>query len=44
MVLEAGEIAEFDTPRALLSKQDGVFKKMCESSADWVDLRAAAGA
>lgn len=32
MVLEAGEVVEFDAPLTLFNKSDGVFKGMCESS------------
>jgi ABC-type multidrug transport system fused ATPase/permease subunit len=35
LVLDAGQIAEFDEPRALLSKPGGMFKEMCKKSADW---------
>jgi ABC-type multidrug transport system fused ATPase/permease subunit len=39
LVLGAGEILEFDTPRTLLQKQGGAFAKMCRASADWRTLR-----
>jgi ABC-type multidrug transport system fused ATPase/permease subunit len=32
MVLDQGIIVEFDTPRELLSKQEGVFKSMAEET------------
>ncbi|PFH52248.1 hypothetical protein AMATHDRAFT_2254 [Amanita thiersii Skay4041] len=35
MVLDDGQIAEFDTPRALLWKEGGAFNVMCRKSADW---------
>ncbi|KAH9202026.1 multidrug transporter [Zygosaccharomyces rouxii] len=30
LVLEQGEVAEFDTPWNLFTKEDGIFKSMCE--------------
>lgn len=38
LVLEAGEIVELDTPRALLSKPDGAFRRMCTKSPDWTSI------
>jgi ABC-type multidrug transport system fused ATPase/permease subunit len=35
LVLDAGQIAEFDEPRALLMKTGGMFREMCKKSADW---------
>jgi ABC-type multidrug transport system fused ATPase/permease subunit len=35
LVLDAGQIAEFGEPRALLMKSGGVFREMCKKSADW---------
>lgn len=32
LVMDLGEIAEFDTPRALYTKQDGIFRSMCQNS------------
>lgn len=32
LVLEAGEVAEYDTPMNLYRKEDGVFRSMCENS------------
>jgi ABC-type multidrug transport system fused ATPase/permease subunit len=32
LVLEAGRIVELDTPKALLAKEDGVFRRMWEKS------------
>jgi ABC-type multidrug transport system fused ATPase/permease subunit len=34
MVLENGHIAQFNTPKQLIS-EDGIFRKMCESSGDF---------
>ena len=35
LVLDAGQIAEFGTPRELLLKAEGLFREMCKKSADW---------
>jgi ABC-type multidrug transport system fused ATPase/permease subunit len=35
LVLDAGQIAEFDEPRVLLAKPGGMFREMCKKSADW---------
>jgi len=35
LVLDKGEIAEFDDPRVLLMKPGGMFREMCKKSADW---------
>lgn len=43
MVLDAGEVVELDTPRALLKKDDGFFRGLVEGSADRDDLYSAAG-
>lgn len=32
LVLEAGEVAEYDTPMNLYRKEDGVFRSMCDNS------------
>ncbi|KAH9820759.1 P-loop containing nucleoside triphosphate hydrolase protein [Melampsora americana] len=34
IVLEEGKIIEFDTPKNLLERKDGHFRKLCETSAD----------
>ncbi|KIY65390.1 hypothetical protein CYLTODRAFT_492364 [Cylindrobasidium torrendii FP15055 ss-10] len=45
-VLDAGQIAEFDTPATLYELQDGIFRGMCEQSSITLDdiLFAAKGA
>ncbi|KDR78881.1 hypothetical protein GALMADRAFT_244520 [Galerina marginata CBS 339.88] len=44
-VLDAGQIAEFDTPAQLYEKADGIFRGMCErSSITLEDIRMAAKA
>lgn len=40
LVLDAGRIVEFDTPRNLLSRPSSAFRKMCEQAADWETIRA----
>jgi ABC-type multidrug transport system fused ATPase/permease subunit len=35
LVLDAGQIVEFDDPRVLLMKPGGMFREMCKKSADW---------
>lgn len=32
LVLDDGRIAEFDSPKALLQKKDGIFKSMVDKS------------
>ena len=41
-VLGGGDILEFDTPEALISKPGGVFREMCRASADWTILQGIA--
>ncbi|KAI5833117.1 hypothetical protein K523DRAFT_413569, partial [Schizophyllum commune Tattone D] len=42
-VMDAGKIAEFDTPAVLFEKSDGIFRSMCErSSITLEDIRLAA--
>lgn len=43
LVLNSGAVVEYDTPKVLLQKEDGVFRKMCERSADWDDLKQRVG-
>lgn len=38
LVLDKGEVIEFDSPWALLSKEKGIFKGMCEMSGDFESL------
>lgn len=40
LVLDAGEIIEFDEPKVLLAKVGGAFREMCRKSADWPQLFA----
>lgn len=42
LVLEAGEVVEFDDPWALIQKGDGIFRGMCEQSGDLDGLMEAA--
>ncbi|KAK4053631.1 hypothetical protein OIO90_003870 [Microbotryomycetes sp. JL221] len=43
LVLEKGQVAEYASPKELMQKQDGLFRKMCAKSADWEALRAKVG-
>ncbi|KAF8306061.1 hypothetical protein DL93DRAFT_2150580 [Clavulina sp. PMI_390] len=43
LVLGEGKILEFDTPAQLFKKPGGVFRGMCERSADWEELKASIG-
>ncbi|CAG8581381.1 10399_t:CDS:2 [Racocetra fulgida] len=38
LVMDAGNIIEFDIPYLLMQKSDGLFKKMCEKSGEFVEL------
>ncbi|KAH8923770.1 P-loop containing nucleoside triphosphate hydrolase protein [Atractiella rhizophila] len=38
LVLSAGEILEFDTPRNLFANKNSVFRELCMRSADWEAL------
>jgi ABC-type multidrug transport system fused ATPase/permease subunit len=42
IVLDAGEVAEFDTPLNLIQKEDGIFRTMCLKSGTFAELEAAA--
>lgn len=39
LVLSYGEIVEFGPPGELLENPDGVFRDMCQKSADWNIIR-----
>ena len=43
MVLDAGRLVEFDSPKALLQKKDGLLHSLVEASAEKEALYAAAG-
>ncbi|GAA5902673.1 uncharacterized protein JCM6883_007204 [Sporobolomyces salmoneus] len=43
LVLDRGVFAEFDSPSELLKNREGIFRAMCEKSADWNDLKRMAG-
>ncbi|KZW03562.1 hypothetical protein EXIGLDRAFT_721773 [Exidia glandulosa HHB12029] len=42
LVLDAGQVVEFDTPASLIDKEGGVFRSMCEKSDSFDALSAAA--
>ncbi|KAF7342473.1 ABC bile acid [Mycena venus] len=42
VVLDHGKVVEFDTPYALIRKEDGVFRGMCLKSGSFGELEAAA--
>jgi len=44
IVLDKGQIAEFDTPWNLIQKEDGIFRNMCLKSGTFWDLEAVAKA
>ncbi|KAF9219839.1 P-loop containing nucleoside triphosphate hydrolase protein [Gyrodon lividus] len=44
IVLDKGEVAEFDTPLNLIQKEDGIFRNMCLKSGTFTELEAAARA
>lgn len=40
--MDAGRIAEFDTPSNLYQREDSIFRGMCDqSSISWEDIRLA---
>lgn len=43
LVLDAGNVAEYDSPRNLLLREGSSFRKMCEQAADWEELKVLAG-
>ncbi len=44
IVLDKGQVAEFDTPLNLIHKEDGIFRTMCLKSGTFGELEAAAKA
>ncbi|KAF9194511.1 hypothetical protein BGZ50_006236 [Haplosporangium sp. Z 11] len=42
LVMNAGEVAEFDKPLTLMKKEDGLFRSMCERSSEFEALLAIA--
>lgn len=44
IVLDKGELAEFDTPLNLILKEGGIFRNMCLKSGTFGELEAAARA
>ena len=44
IVLDKGELAEFDTPLNLIQKEGGIFRSMCLKSGTYAELEAAAKA
>ncbi|KAF8150500.1 multidrug resistance-associated ABC transporter [Mycena galopus ATCC 62051] len=44
LVLDKGKLVEFDTPLALLEKEDGIFRSMCLKSGYFAELEASARA
>lgn len=42
IVLDKGELAEFDTPMNLIHKEGGIFRSMCMKSGTFAELEAAA--
>jgi len=39
LVLDKGEVVEFDSPAVLIEREGGIFAEMCRQSADWEELR-----
>lgn len=44
IVLDKGEVAEFDTPLSLIQKEGGIFRNMCLKSGTYTELESAAKA
>ena len=44
IVLDQGELAEFDTPWNLIQKEGGIFRGMCLKSGTFAELHATAKA
>jgi ABC-type multidrug transport system fused ATPase/permease subunit len=42
IVLDKGQVAEFDTPWNLIQKESGIFRSMCQKSGTFSELEAAA--
>lgn len=42
IVLDKGELVEFDTPLTLIQKEGGIFRQMCLKSGTFTELEAAA--
>ncbi|CAG8655987.1 17175_t:CDS:2, partial [Dentiscutata heterogama] len=38
IVMDAGNVVEFDIPYMLMQKPDGLFKEMCERSGEFTEL------
>ena len=38
LVLDNGRVVEYDSPLVLFYKEGGIFRSMCEKSADWQEL------
>ncbi|KAG8680347.1 hypothetical protein FRC09_018309 [Ceratobasidium sp. 395] len=38
LVLDHGELVEFDSPATLMGQEGSVFRSMCQRSADWDEL------
>ena len=43
LVLDAGELVEYDTPANLLEKKDSAFAALCKDSGNYEALLASAG-
>ncbi|VDB89097.1 unnamed protein product, partial [Peniophora sp. CBMAI 1063] len=42
LVMDAGQVAEFDTPESLFAREDSIFRSMCDRSRIGIeDIRAA---
>ena len=44
LVMDAGRVAEFDTPLNLIQREGGIFRSMCLKSGTFAELEAAAKA
>ncbi|KAJ3053869.1 hypothetical protein HK097_003202 [Rhizophlyctis rosea] len=43
LVLDHGQVVEFDTPKNLMDIEGGWFRKMCEETGEWAELLELAG-